>query len=68
VTTARSKHSAPQKPNPGSLDEDAPELTDAELAEMRPAAEVLPADFYALVTRHKHERVDPGNKSTKKRR
>ena len=65
---ARPKHSAPQKPNPGLIDEDAPEFTDVELAGMRPAAEVLPPDFYALVTRRKHERVDPGNKSTQKRR
>jgi len=33
------------------IDEDAPELTDAELGEMRPAAEILPADFYAMVTK-----------------
>ena len=40
-----------RKPDPEMIDEDAPELTDAELAEMRPAAEVLPAEFYA----HGHE-------------
>jgi uncharacterized protein (DUF4415 family) len=40
-----------RKPDPEMIDEDAPELTDAELAEMRPAADVLPADFYAMVTK-----------------
>jgi uncharacterized protein (DUF4415 family)/uncharacterized DUF497 family protein len=40
-----------RKPDPEMTDEDAPELTDAELAEMRPAVEVLPADFYAVVTK-----------------
>ena len=40
-----------RKPDPEMIDEDAPELTDAELAEMRPAAEVLPPEFYALVTK-----------------
>jgi uncharacterized protein (DUF4415 family) len=40
-----------RKPDPEMIDEDAPELTDAELAEMRPAAEILPPDFYAMVTK-----------------
>ena len=35
----------------GDVDAHAPELTDAELAEMRPAAEVLPPAFYAMVTK-----------------
>jgi len=33
-----------RKPDPEMINEDAPELTDAELAEMRPAAEVLPPE------------------------
>lgn len=52
-----------RKPDPEMTDEDAPELTDAELAEMRPAAEVLPADFYAMVTRRSRGR--PKAASTK---
>ena len=40
-----------RKPDPEMIDEDAPELTDSELAEMRPAAEVLPPDFYVMVTK-----------------
>jgi uncharacterized protein (DUF4415 family) len=39
------------KPNPGLIDDDAPELTDAELAEMRPAREVLPPAVYEMLTR-----------------
>jgi uncharacterized protein (DUF4415 family) len=45
-----------RKPDPELIDDDAPELTDAELAEMRPAAEVLPADFYAMVTKRSRGR------------
>jgi uncharacterized protein (DUF4415 family) len=52
-----------RKPNPEMIDEDAPELTDAELAEMRPAAEVLPPEFYALVT--KRPRGRPKSIATK---
>ena len=33
-----------RKPDPEMINEDATELTDAELAEMRPAAEVLPPE------------------------
>ena len=34
--------------NPASeMDDDSPELTDADVARMRPAREVLPADVYA---------------------
>jgi uncharacterized protein (DUF4415 family) len=40
-----------RKPDPEMTDDDAPELTDAELAEMQPAAEVLPPEFYAMVTK-----------------
>jgi len=52
-----------RKPDPEMIDEDAPELTDAELAEMRPAAEVLPAAFYAMVT--KRPRGRPKSADTK---
>ena len=52
-----------RKPDPEMIDEDAPELTDAELAEMRPAAEVLPAAFYAMVT--KRPRGRPKSAETK---
>ena len=52
-----------RKPDPEMIDEDAPELTDAELAEMRPAAEVLPPEFYALVT--KRPRGRPKSADTK---
>jgi uncharacterized protein (DUF4415 family) len=42
-----------RKPNPGLIDDDAPELTDAELAEMRPAREVLAPEVYEVLTRGK---------------
>ena len=35
---------------PTRIDDDAPALTDAELSEMRPAAEVLTAEEFAAVT------------------
>jgi uncharacterized protein (DUF4415 family) len=54
-----------RKPNPGLIDDDAPELTDAELAEMRPAREVLPPDFYAMVTKRKPGQRGPGKKAPK---
>ena len=46
------------KPNPGLIDDDAPELTDAELAEMRPAREVLPAAVYEGLTRGRPKKPD----------
>jgi uncharacterized protein (DUF4415 family) len=54
-----------RKPNPGLIDEDAPELTDAELAEMRPAREVLPPEFFAMVTTRKPGQRGPGKKPAK---
>jgi uncharacterized protein (DUF4415 family) len=54
-----------RKPNPGLIDEDAPELTDAELAEMRPAREVLPPEFFAMVTKRKPGQRGPGKKPAK---
>lgn len=35
-----------RKPNPYLIDEDAPELTDEELASMRPARDVLPSTVF----------------------
>ena len=46
------------KPNPGLIDDDAPELTDAELAEMRPAREVLPPAVYQELTRGRPKKPD----------
>ena len=54
-----------RKPDPGLIDDEAPELTDAELAEMRPAREVLPPDFYAMVTKRKPGQRGPGKKPPK---
>jgi hypothetical protein len=48
-------------PNPGLIDDDAPETTDEQLAGMRPAREVLPPDFYAMVTKRKLGPSDPAN-------
>jgi uncharacterized protein (DUF4415 family) len=49
----KGKTTMAKKPNPGLIDDDAPELTDAELAEMRPASQVLPPALYDTVTRGK---------------
>jgi len=54
-----------RKPNAGLIDDDAPELTDAELAEMRPAREVLPPDFYAMLTKRRPGQRGPGKKPAK---
>jgi uncharacterized protein (DUF4415 family) len=54
-----------RKANPGPIEDDAPELTDAELAEMRPAREVLPPDFYAMVTKRRPGQRGPGKKPAK---
>lgn len=42
-----------RKPNPDLIDEDARELSDVELAEMRPAREVLAPGLYAALTQRK---------------
>ena len=43
----------PVKPDPYMIDDENPELTDAEIAAMRPASEVLPPKLYAaLVARY----------------
>ena len=44
------------KPDPGLIDDDVPELTDAELAEMRPAREVVPPAVYEMLV---HGRLKP---------
>jgi uncharacterized protein (DUF4415 family) len=51
-----------RKPNAGLIVDDAPELTDAELADMRPAREVLPPEVYAALTRRKPGQRGPGRK------
>ena len=52
-----------RKPNPGLIDSDAPEVTDAELAEMRPAREVIPPDVYAALTQRKPGQRGPAKKA-----
>jgi uncharacterized protein (DUF4415 family) len=54
-----------RKPNPGLIDDDAPEFTDEQLAGMRPAREVLPPDFYAMVTKRRPGQRGPGKKPAK---
>jgi uncharacterized protein (DUF4415 family) len=54
-----------RKPNPGLIDDDAPEFTDEQLAGMRPAREVLPPDFYAMVTKRRPGQRGPGKKPPK---
>lgn len=39
-----------RKPNPYLIDDGNPELTEEELANARPASEVLPPDLYAMLT------------------
>ncbi|NNM75276.1 BrnA antitoxin family protein [Enterovirga aerilata] len=51
-----------RKPNPGLIDDDAPELSDAELAEMRPARDALPPELYAALTQRKPGQRGPGKK------
>jgi uncharacterized protein (DUF4415 family) len=54
-----------RKPNPGLIDDDAPEFTDEQLAGMRPARKVLPPDFYAMVTKRRPGQRGPGKKPAK---
>jgi uncharacterized protein (DUF4415 family) len=56
--SARRETRMARKPNPGLIDNDAPELTDAELADMRPAREVLPAALYQTLTRGRPKKPD----------
>lgn len=54
-----------RKPDPYLIDEDAPELTDEELAAARPASQAMPAEIYAgLIKRRRGER-GPGRKPAK---
>lgn len=46
-----------------AADPDSPELTDAQMAEMRPAAEVMPAPLYAELTKRRGR--PPGVKPAK---
>lgn len=48
--------------NPGLIDHDAPELTDEELANARPASEGMPADIFAELSRRR-----PGQRGVGKR-
>lgn len=46
-----------RKPNPYLIDDENPELTDEQLASLRPAAEVLPSELYGrLVARQPGQR------------
>ena len=47
------------------IPEDAPELTEAELAEMRPAAQALPPELFAMLTKRKPGQRGPGKKPSK---
>ena len=42
-----------RKAVPDLINDDAPELTDAELAELRPAAEVLPPAIFAMLAKRR---------------
>ena len=54
-----------RKTKPGLIDDDAPELTSTELAEMRPAAEVLPPGAFAMLTKRRPGQRGPGKKPAK---
>jgi len=45
-----------RKPNPYLTDDDNPALTDEQLAEMRPAAQVLPPQFMAAYAKRRRGR------------
>jgi uncharacterized protein (DUF4415 family) len=53
------------KTKPDLIDADAPELTSAELADMRPAEEVLPSDTFAMLTKRRPGQRGPGKKPAK---
>lgn len=48
-----------------ALDPDNPELTDEQLASMRPAREVLPPEFFEMVDRERKKRGRPASSSPK---
>ena len=54
-----------RKPNPGLIDDDAPELTSAELADMRPASEILAPATYAMLTQRSPGQRGPGKTPAK---
>lgn len=48
-----------------ALDPDNPELTDEQLASMRPAREVLPAEFFEMIDRERRKRGRPSSLAPK---
>jgi uncharacterized protein (DUF4415 family) len=54
-----------RKPNPALIDDDAPELTDEELASLRPAKDVLAPDLYAALTKRRPGQRGPGKRPAK---
>jgi uncharacterized protein (DUF4415 family) len=50
-----------RKPDPHLIDDDNPELTDEQLANLRPASEVLPPELYARLTARR-----PGQRGAQK--
>lgn len=54
-----------RKPNPYLIDEDAPELTDAELTSARPMNEVMPRDVFEALTKRKPGQRGPGRTPAK---
>ena len=54
-----------RKPDPALIDEDAPELTDPELASLRPARDVLPPELFARLTKRKPGQRGPGKRPAK---
>jgi uncharacterized protein (DUF4415 family) len=50
-----------RKPDPYLIDDDNPELTDEQLANLRPASEVLPPELYARLTARR-----PGQRGAQK--
>jgi uncharacterized protein (DUF4415 family) len=54
-----------RKPDPYLIDDDNPELTDEQLANLRPASEVLPPELYARLTARKPGQRGPQKAATK---
>ncbi|TDR89662.1 BrnA antitoxin family protein [Enterovirga rhinocerotis] len=54
-----------RKPNPYLIDEDAPELTDEELASARPLSEVLPRQVFDGLAKRKPGERGPGKAPAK---
>ena len=54
-----------RKPDPYLIDDDNPALTDEQLANLRPASEVLPSELYAALTARKPGQRGPQKAATK---